>query len=122
MRSLIFFFLTPLVLVACGDSNDTNVTAVQDLPAIQGSSAVGFTSFSANDAARADRELRVDVWYPVDDVDVIEGPGAFYSVSGSIIGITSDLATIDLPSAHSTDLIPDWHASPRPTGSHSTLA
>ncbi len=40
MRYLIIFFLTPLFLIACDDSNDNNITPQRDLPAIKGEEGI----------------------------------------------------------------------------------
>ena len=54
-------------LAACstGEGSPAGAGAPDEL----GPYAVGHTSFMLVDAARDDRELPVDVWYPVDDAD-----------------------------------------------------
>ena len=49
-----------------------------DAPDALGAYAVGHTIFTAVDAARDDRELPVDVWYPVDAADAATEPRTEY--------------------------------------------
>jgi predicted dienelactone hydrolase len=53
-----------------------------DAPDTLGSFAVGHTMFTATDAARDDRELIVNVWYPVDEADAATEPRAEYPLTG----------------------------------------
>jgi predicted dienelactone hydrolase len=67
----------------------------RDVPDAAGPWQVGHTTFLAVDAARADRELPLDLWYPVDSGDA-NGPAAFYPLLGGI-GLTSEVGFEDVP-------------------------
>ncbi len=96
--TLRFFLLASLVslLLACSSSTSTENTAAVDAPDALGPRAVGHSSFTAVDAARADRSLLVDVWYPVDDEDAADAPLAQYLLLGPL-GLPSEVAVEDLP-------------------------
>ncbi|MFH2008622.1 MAG: alpha/beta fold hydrolase [bacterium] len=80
-------------LVACGeDSQDGPVAPPDQL----GELAVGHTSFTAVDAARGDRSLLVDVWYPVDAADARDTPVTSYPLM-AWIGLESEVAVEGLP-------------------------
>lgn len=66
-----------------------------DVPDRLGPWAVGHTEFTAIDAARADRELPLDLWYPVDPEDAV-GKFTFYSLLGPI-GFDSSVAREGVP-------------------------
>jgi predicted dienelactone hydrolase len=57
---------------------------------------VGHKSFTAIDAARDNRSLRVDVWYPVDADQAIWGFLATYPLLGPL-GLAADIAMIEKP-------------------------
>lgn len=67
-----------------------------DAPDALGSYTVGHTVFTAVDAARDDRELIVDVWYPVDEADTATEPRTEYALLGPF-ALPSDVAVDDLP-------------------------
>ena len=84
-------FATAMLVAACGSTSAGNGGAGGsggepiDAPDALGSYAVGHTAFTGVDAARDDRELIVDVWYPVDEADAARigcraGEGAAYMV------------------------------------------
>ena len=66
--------------------------AVDD-PEVTGPWAVGHTEFDIVDAARSNRTLPLDVWYPVDAPDWV-GPFAIYALLGGL-GPVSPLARTD---------------------------
>lgn len=61
-----------------------------------GPHAVGHSMFMAVDAARDDRELPVDVWYPVDEIDALSEPLTEYPLQSGF-GLPSKVAVDDLP-------------------------
>ena len=63
-----------------------------------GSSAVGHTMFTVVDSAREDRELLVDVWYPVDAVNAVSEPRTEYPLQGGLT-LPSEVAVDDLPAS-----------------------
>ncbi len=65
-------------------------------PDALGPLAIGHTMFVAVDAARGDRELRVDVWYPVDEADATDEPLSKYPLQGGI-SLPPKVAAHDLP-------------------------
>ncbi len=67
-----------------------------EAPDALGSYAVGHTMFTAVDAARDDRELPVDVWYPVDAADAATEPLTEYPLQAGIT-LPSEVAVDDLP-------------------------
>ena len=86
-------------LAACGESAPTGTFEppdVADAPDELGPFAVGHSSFEAVDAARDDRPLLVDVWYPVDDGDADDSPQTEYLLLDPL-GLPSDVAVEDLP-------------------------
>lgn len=89
------FFLALFVtgLLACGDSTSTPST---EAPDELGPYAVGHSSFEVVDAARDDRQLLVDAWYPVDEQDAEESPQTEYLLLDPI-GLPSDVAVEGLP-------------------------
>jgi dienelactone hydrolase len=99
LRTLIISGLISITLIACGgDGGGSNNLPQAELvlPAIQGDSEVGYTRFTITDASRANRELVVDAWYPVDDIDFRAEPAAFYSLLPPF-SIASDVAGDNLP-------------------------
>ena len=71
-------------------------TVVQvDAPDALGFYAVGHTMFTAVDAARDDRKLVVNVWYPVDDADAATEPLSEYPLQGGFT-LPSEVAVDDL--------------------------
>jgi len=95
LRSFLLASLVSL-LIACSGATSTENTAPVDAPDALGPRAVGHSSFTAVDAARADRALPVDVWYPVDDEDAADAPLAEYLLLGPL-GLPSEVAVEDLP-------------------------
>ncbi|MDH3200129.1 MAG: hypothetical protein OEM15_04460 [Myxococcales bacterium] len=81
-----------LGLIACDDSNQS-----VDAPDELGPFAVGHEQLTAVDAAREDRSILVDLWYPVDDDQVQDGPLTFYPLAGPTIGLESKVAMDDVP-------------------------
>ena len=67
-----------------------------DAPDALGAYAVGHTIFMAVDAARDDRELLVNVWYPVDAADAVTEPLTEYPLQGGFT-LPSEVAVDDLP-------------------------
>ncbi|NNE20628.1 MAG: alpha/beta fold hydrolase [Myxococcales bacterium] len=98
LSSLRSLFLAALVslLVACSGSTSTGNTAPIDAPDALGPNAVGHSSFTAIDSARAGRSLLVDVWYPIDDEDAADSPVAEYLLLGPL-GLASEVAVEGLP-------------------------
>ena len=82
-----------LWVAACGSSSGS--VAPVDAPDELGSYAVGHTFFQVVDAARGDRELPVDVWYPVDAADAMSEPRTEYVLPGGFM-LPSDVAVDDL--------------------------
>jgi predicted dienelactone hydrolase len=78
-----------------GGSGGTPGSTV-DAPDALGSFAVGHTMFTAIDAARDDRELIVNVWYPVDEADAATEPRAEYPLTGPFT-LASEVAVDGLP-------------------------
>ncbi|MEE8311966.1 MAG: alpha/beta fold hydrolase [Candidatus Binatia bacterium] len=81
-----------LLLTAAAD-----MAAAGDIPDLTGPWGVGHTKLTVIDAARADRELALDLWYPVEVADWVGDP-TFYELLGPI-GITSELAIDDVPAS-----------------------
>ena len=79
-----------------GRSGSGGSIASVDAPDELGSYAVGHTTFSPVDATRNDRELPVDVWYPVDAADAMSEPRTQYPLRGPLT-IPSEVAVDDLP-------------------------
>ena len=69
---LVAILATAAFVVSCGGDSGSSTPA--DAPDALGSHAVGHTMFTAVDAARDDRALIVNVWYPVDDADAKTEP------------------------------------------------
>ncbi|MGD8608360.1 MAG: hypothetical protein PVH21_13775 [Myxococcales bacterium] len=82
-----------LWLASC--SGDGEQTAV-DAPDALGSFAVGHSTFAVVDQQRGDRELEVDVWYPVDQADATDGPFSQYVLQEPFT-LSSEVAVDDLP-------------------------
>ena len=86
------FIVALLSFTACSGSSSPSVVAPDSL----GPFAVGHASFDLVDAARDDRPLLVDVWYPVDPEDAQDGPLTEYLLLDPI-GLPSTVAVDDLP-------------------------
>ena len=90
------------LLSACGgggggsSSSDVNNLPQLDLPEIKGSLGVGYQKITITDETRNNRELFVDVWYPVDTIDFIANPVAKYDL-GSNFSLPSSVAGDSLP-------------------------
>jgi predicted dienelactone hydrolase len=96
MRSTTHVLLLALLitgLVACGGG--TSYQPV-DPPDELGAFAVGHMSFTVTDAAREDRPLLVDIWYPVDAADAQDTPKTIYPLQPPI-GLESEVAVDELP-------------------------
>lgn len=65
-------------------------------PTDLGPFAVGHTVFDAVDAARNDRNLRVEMWYPA-DAENAEGDATFYDFQFFGLGLTSPVAVEEAP-------------------------
>ena len=91
---LVALLTAAMWVAACGSSSGSS-TAV-DAPDALGAYAVGHTMFRAVDAARDNRELLVDVWYPVDAADAATEPRTEYPL-GSGLTLPSETAVDDLP-------------------------
>jgi predicted dienelactone hydrolase len=100
MTSILRTFFVALFLmglIACGDFTPTiEPPDVADAPDELGPFAVGHSSFEVVDAARDDRPLLVDAWYPVDAEDAVDSPLTEYILLDPL-GIPSDVAVDDLP-------------------------
>ena len=81
-------------VAACGSSSDSSTSG--GAPDELGSYAVGHTTFTVVDSAREDRELLVDVWYPVDAVNAVSEPLTEYPLQGGLT-LPSEVAVDDLP-------------------------
>ncbi|HSN82822.1 MAG TPA: hypothetical protein VLS88_09615, partial [Polyangiales bacterium] len=90
--AMLAMLATATVMGSCsGDAGSVAVDAPDEL----GSFAVGHTMFTVIDAERDDRELRVDVWYPVDETDATDGPFSEYPLQGPFT-LASEVAVDDL--------------------------
>lgn len=85
-------------LTACGEDEADPIVR----PDALGTFAVGHRVFTAVDAARNDRSLLVDVWYPVDADDAKETPPTKYPLFATI-GLESKVAVDRLPVSERTD-------------------
>ncbi len=92
MRTKLLLALLVSTVASCNDEGPAAVDAPDEL----GSFAVGHTLFTVVDADRDDRELRVDVWYPVDQSDSMDGPYSQYPLQGPFT-LGSEVAVDDLP-------------------------
>ena len=100
-RSLLIALLA-LGLSACSDLLDTEPWP-DHAPDQLGPFDVGHTAFTATDAARADRALPVDLWYPADPG---AGQGATvtsYPLAAGV-GLDSEVAHEDIPATSQTGL------------------
>jgi predicted dienelactone hydrolase len=88
------FLFTSIIagLTACGDNEGEPIDPPDEL----GTFAVGHRGFTAVDAARNDRSLLVDVWYPVDADDAKQTPPTSYPLFATI-GLESKVAVDGLP-------------------------
>ncbi len=92
-------FATAMLITSCGDGGSGGGSGSGesvDAPDALGSYAVGHTMFTAVDAARDDRELVVNVWYPVDEADAATEPLSEYPLQGGF-ALPSEVAVDDLP-------------------------
>jgi predicted dienelactone hydrolase len=94
LRSFVFASLASLLSACSGVTSGS--TAPVDAPDALGPLAVGHSSFTAVDGARADRSLLVDVWYPVDAEDAADSPRAEYLLLDPL-GLPSEVAVEGLP-------------------------
>ena len=105
---LLALLMAAMWAAACSSSSDNGVGAGGSAgsrglggsggaPADElGSYAVGHTMFTVVDSAREDRELLVDVWYPVDAVNAVSEPRTEYPLQGGLT-LPSEVAVDDLP-------------------------
>jgi predicted dienelactone hydrolase len=105
---LLALLMAAMWVAACSSSSDNSVGAGGSAgsrglggsggaPADElGSYAVGHTMFTVVDSAREDRELLVDVWYPVDAVNAVSEPLTEYPLQGGLT-LPSEVAVDDLP-------------------------
>jgi predicted dienelactone hydrolase len=77
-----FCALLAVALSACATSDPSSPPL--DRPDQLGAFAVGHSSFTAMDEARGDRELPVDVWYPVEHGDAEGSPPTRYPLADPI--------------------------------------
>ncbi len=103
MKQLLITCIVIFTLAACGGSSGgsgsnegVNTLPQLSLPPIDGNLKVGYTTFSLVDSNRDNRELQVEAWYPVADIDFRAEPAALYALLGPL-GITSTVAGTDLP-------------------------
>ena len=82
-------------LIACGDDDHAEPV---DAPDALGAFAVGHAFFTPVDAARGDRPLPVDLWYPVDAEDAQDSPRTKYPLAAGI-GLESKVAVDGLPAS-----------------------
>ena len=94
ITKLVALLTAAIWVAACGSSSGSSTPV--DAPDALGAYAVGHTIFTAVDAARDDRELLVDVWYPVDAADAATEPRTEYPLQGGLT-LPSEVAVDDLP-------------------------
>jgi predicted dienelactone hydrolase len=87
---------TVMWLASCNGEGGGDGSEAVDAPDALGSHAVGHTIFTAVDEARDDRELRVDVWYPVDEADAATEPPTEYPLQAGFT-LPSEVAVDNLP-------------------------
>jgi predicted dienelactone hydrolase len=95
-----------MLVASCGSTNESggggsagsggSRAPAIDAPDALGAFAVGHTMFTGVDAARDDRELPVNVWYPVDEADAATEPRTEYPLTGPFT-LASEVAVNDLP-------------------------
>lgn len=76
--------------------------AVDHAPDALGPFEVGHLSFTAVDASRGDRELLIDVWYPVDPGTAGQAPVTSYPLAAAI-GLDSPVAREEAPATTAGD-------------------
>ena len=81
---------------AASDAGDAGDVLIPTRPDELGPFAVGHTSFTAEDPARADRELLIDAWYPVDPADAAGAEGTAYPLA-PLIDLESEVAVEGAP-------------------------
>ena len=97
-------FATAILVGSCGSTQSSGTPgSMVDAPDTLGAFAVGHTMFTATDAARDDRELIVNVWYPVDEADAATEPRTEYPLAGTFT-LASDVAVDGLPVSSSGPL------------------
>lgn len=79
-----FAILLAVALGACGGSSGGDSAQPPDDPNTVGPFAVGHIQFTEVDAARGDRPILVDAWYPADEADAEDRPLARYPLAGPI--------------------------------------
>jgi predicted dienelactone hydrolase len=103
VRLLLIGFV--VLVAACSSDSESNPETRAPEPSVDApdelsSFAVGHRMFNPVDSERADRELLVDVWYPVDAEDAEDAEPRQYSLGG-FAGQVSDVALADAPVATS---------------------
>ena len=94
MLRVFLLSLATRALAACSSSSSSS-GPVEPADAL-GAFAVGHSTFTALDAARGDRSLLIDIWYPVDDADAEGEELRQYTLSG-LLGPISEVALADAP-------------------------
>ncbi|MDH3622321.1 MAG: hypothetical protein OES69_14360 [Myxococcales bacterium] len=94
MTRLVVTLAAVMWVASCSGDGDGSTPV--DAPDALGSYAVGHQTFSVFDAEREDRELAVDVWYPVDKTDAATEPRTEYTLQ-SFFTLASEVAVDDLP-------------------------
>lgn len=95
MRNIAYALLCWALIVPISCNDETPEQPV-DQPDSPGTFGVGHMSFTAIDAARGDRSLLVDLWYPVDEADMQDEPRTEYPLM-PYVGLESEMAVDDLP-------------------------
>jgi len=85
----VVWLATAVLVASCSGGADV------EAPDALGAYAVGHTTFTAVDAARDDRALPVDVWYPVDEADAATEPRTEYPLQPPLT-LPSEVAVDDL--------------------------
>jgi len=88
------------ILLACSSSTDSADPVIP--PDQLGELAVGHSTFTVVDEARAGRSLLVDIWYPVDTEDADGAEPRQYTLSG-LLGPVSEVALADPPVSRRKD-------------------
>jgi len=91
---LALFALTLAGLASPAEAGQRRLAVPVVTPSEPGRFAVGRSTFTAVDDARAGRTLTLDAWYPVDPIDDV-GPFSVYDLL--FAGIESDVARADVP-------------------------
>lgn len=105
-RSFLNALITALCLVAtatgCSDGNDS-LPELRQPPSLIGTFGVGHSSFTAIDAARENRMIPVDVWYPVDSQGEQQEPTTQYPLAAGI-NLASAVAVENAPVSENEDM------------------